>query len=129
MNSWKALGELPAETAESKAMSKELKRRGFRFVGPTVCYAFMQAAGLVERPRRRLLPLRRTVPIGQLDGGAILEGWRAARLEASLITQLFERLARLEERVDALSQPRRRLSGEVRSLRLRVDTMLLATIG
>ena len=42
------LGELPAETAESRAMSKELKRRGFRFVGPTVCYAFMQAVGLVN---------------------------------------------------------------------------------
>jgi DNA-3-methyladenine glycosylase I len=47
-NSWKKLGELPAETAESKAMSKELKRRGFRFVGPTICYAFMQACGLVN---------------------------------------------------------------------------------
>jgi DNA-3-methyladenine glycosylase I len=42
------LGELPAETAESRAMSRELKRRGFRFVGPTVCYAFMQAIGLVN---------------------------------------------------------------------------------
>ncbi len=42
------LGELPAETAESQAMSRELKRRGFRFVGPTVCYALMQAAGLVN---------------------------------------------------------------------------------
>ena len=48
VNSWKTLAEIPAETAESKAMSKELKRRGFRFVGPTVCYAFMQAAGLVD---------------------------------------------------------------------------------
>jgi DNA-3-methyladenine glycosylase I len=48
LNRWRSLGELPAETAESKAMSKELKRRGFRFVGPTVCYAFMQAAGLVN---------------------------------------------------------------------------------
>jgi DNA-3-methyladenine glycosylase I len=47
-NSWKTMGEIPAETAESKAMSKELKRRGFRFVGPTVCYAFMQACGLVN---------------------------------------------------------------------------------
>ena len=45
---WKSLSELPAETPISKAMSKELKRRGFRFVGPTVCYAFMQAAGLVN---------------------------------------------------------------------------------
>lgn len=42
------LGELPTETAESRAMSHELKRRGFRFVGPTVCYAFMQAVGLVN---------------------------------------------------------------------------------
>jgi DNA-3-methyladenine glycosylase I len=45
---WRSLGELPAETAESRAMSKDLKRRGFRFVGPTVCYAFMQACGLVN---------------------------------------------------------------------------------
>ena len=47
-NGWKTLAEIPAETAESKAMSKELKRRGFRFVGPTICYAFMQACGLVN---------------------------------------------------------------------------------
>jgi DNA-3-methyladenine glycosylase I len=46
--SWKTTREIPAETAESKAMSKELKRRGFRFVGPTICYAFMQACGLVN---------------------------------------------------------------------------------
>jgi DNA-3-methyladenine glycosylase I len=45
---WKALADLPSETAESKAMSKDLKRRGFRFVGPTVCYAFMEAVGLVN---------------------------------------------------------------------------------
>jgi DNA-3-methyladenine glycosylase I len=42
------LGDILAETAESKAMSKDLKKRGFRFVGPTVCYAFMQACGLVQ---------------------------------------------------------------------------------
>jgi DNA-3-methyladenine glycosylase I len=45
---WRSVGEIPAETDESKAMSKDLKRRGFRFVGPTICYAFMQAAGLVN---------------------------------------------------------------------------------
>jgi DNA-3-methyladenine glycosylase I len=45
---WRTLGEIPSETEESRAMSKDLKRRGFRFVGPTVCYAFMQAAGLVN---------------------------------------------------------------------------------
>jgi DNA-3-methyladenine glycosylase I len=47
-NSWKTVAEVPAETPESKAMSKELKRRGFRFVGPTICYAFMQAVGMVN---------------------------------------------------------------------------------
>jgi DNA-3-methyladenine glycosylase I len=41
-------GDVPAETAESKAMSKELRKRGFSFVGPTICYAFMQAVGLVN---------------------------------------------------------------------------------
>jgi DNA-3-methyladenine glycosylase I len=45
---WRTLAEIPSETAESRAMSKDLKKRGFRFVGPTVCYAFMQAAGLVN---------------------------------------------------------------------------------
>jgi DNA-3-methyladenine glycosylase I len=45
---WRTIREIPAETAESRAMSKDLKRRGFRFVGPTVCYAFMQAVGLVN---------------------------------------------------------------------------------
>jgi DNA-3-methyladenine glycosylase I len=48
VNAWRTLAEVPAETAESRAMSKELKRRGFRFVGPTICYAFMQACGLVD---------------------------------------------------------------------------------
>ena len=48
VNRFARIGEIPSETAESNAMSKELKRRGFRFVGPTVCYAFMQACGLVN---------------------------------------------------------------------------------
>jgi DNA-3-methyladenine glycosylase I len=47
-NSWRAGKNLPAETKESQAMSKDLKRRGFNFVGPTVCYAFMQAVGMVN---------------------------------------------------------------------------------
>ena len=47
-NRWRALSELPSETGESRAMSRELRRRGFRFVGPTICYAFMQSAGLVN---------------------------------------------------------------------------------
>jgi DNA-3-methyladenine glycosylase I len=48
VNRWRSLEQIPAETAESKAMSKDLKRRGFRFVGPTVCYAMMQATGMVN---------------------------------------------------------------------------------
>jgi DNA-3-methyladenine glycosylase I len=47
-NRWRSLEEIPAESEGSRAMSRELKRRGFRFVGPTICYAFMQAAGLVN---------------------------------------------------------------------------------
>ena len=43
-----SLKDIPAKTAESEAMSRELKRRGFRFVGPTICYAFMQAIGMVN---------------------------------------------------------------------------------
>jgi len=45
---FRQLGDIPAQTDESTAMSKDLKKRGFRFVGPTVCYAFMQACGLVN---------------------------------------------------------------------------------
>jgi len=48
VNRWRALRELPAKTAESTAMSKALLKRGFRFVGPTICYAFMQAVGMVN---------------------------------------------------------------------------------
>jgi DNA-3-methyladenine glycosylase I len=47
-NRWQSLAELPAQTAESRAMSKDLKKHGFRFVGPTICYAFMQAVGMVN---------------------------------------------------------------------------------
>ncbi len=47
-NAWRALAEIPAETDESRAMSKDLQRRGFTFVGPTICYAFMQAVGMVN---------------------------------------------------------------------------------
>jgi DNA-3-methyladenine glycosylase I len=47
-NRRRSLRDVPAETAESRAMSRELKKRGFTFVGPTICYAFMQAAGMVN---------------------------------------------------------------------------------
>ena len=47
-NRFRKLSELPAQTRESEAMSRDLKKRGFRFVGPTICYAFMQAVGMVN---------------------------------------------------------------------------------
>lgn len=47
-NRWRAMSQLPAKTAESDAMSRDLKKRGFSFVGSTICYAFMQAIGMVN---------------------------------------------------------------------------------
>ena len=47
-NAWKSLREIPAKTPESEAMSKDLAKRGFKFVGATICYAFMQAVGMVS---------------------------------------------------------------------------------
>lgn len=47
-NSWKTMSELPAETPLSQIMSKTLKKSGFKFIGPTICYAFMQATGMVN---------------------------------------------------------------------------------
>lgn len=48
VNRWQILGQIPAQTPESTAMSRDLRRRGWNFVGPTICYAFMQSAGLVN---------------------------------------------------------------------------------
>jgi len=48
VNRWRDSGEIPAETVESRVLSKDLKGRGFRFVGPTICYAVMQAVGMVN---------------------------------------------------------------------------------
>ena len=48
VNSWRSLKEIPAITPKAEAMSKDLLKRGFRFVGPTICYAHMQATGMVN---------------------------------------------------------------------------------
>ncbi len=48
INHWRSVSQIPASTSESDALSKDLKKRGFNFVGSTICYAFMQAAGLVN---------------------------------------------------------------------------------
>ena len=47
-NAWSEMGDIPAETGESVALSRDLRARGLRFVGPTICYAFMQSAGMVN---------------------------------------------------------------------------------
>jgi len=47
-NAWKTMADIPAQTKASAEMSQDLKKRGFKFVGPTICYAFMQAAGMVN---------------------------------------------------------------------------------
>ena len=47
-NSWKSLTDIPARTGLSDTLSADLRRRGFKFVGPTICYAFLQSAGLVN---------------------------------------------------------------------------------
>lgn len=48
VNSWKDMSEVPSNTVESDAMSKDLKKRGFKFIGTTICYAYMQASGMVN---------------------------------------------------------------------------------
>jgi DNA-3-methyladenine glycosylase I len=48
VNAWSSITGIPAETDASRAMSRDLRKRGFRFVGPTICYALMQSAGLVN---------------------------------------------------------------------------------
>ncbi|MEH6823304.1 MAG: DNA-3-methyladenine glycosylase I [Motiliproteus sp.] len=48
INRWSSMAQVPTTSAESEAMSRDLKKRGFRFVGPTICYAFMQATGMVN---------------------------------------------------------------------------------
>ncbi|MFC1997803.1 DNA-3-methyladenine glycosylase I [Chloroflexota bacterium] len=48
INAWEKMAQIPATSPESEAMSKDLKKRGFNFVGPTICYAFMQAVGMVN---------------------------------------------------------------------------------
>jgi len=47
-NAWHSIKEVPASTPQSDALSRDLKKRGFRFVGSTICYAFMQAVGMVN---------------------------------------------------------------------------------
>lgn len=65
-NGWQALADVPARTDQSDAMSKDLKRRGFNFVGSTICYAFMQAVGMVND---HLTGCFRHAEVSELGGG------------------------------------------------------------
>lgn len=69
-NSWRSLAEIPASTPESEAMSKDLRKRGFIFVGSTICYAHMQATGMVND---HLVDCFRYADVGRLAAG-----WDAA---------------------------------------------------
>lgn len=70
-NAWRRLSDLPAATPLSKALSKDLKKRGFRFVGPTTCYAFMQAVGMVNDHQ---VDCFRHEPVRRLAAGLSLIG-------------------------------------------------------
>jgi len=78
-NAWSVQGTIPAETDESRAMSADLRRRGFRFVGPTICYALMQSAGLVND---HLTSCFRYDEVGEAAAAAPVSGTRARRREA-----------------------------------------------
>jgi DNA-3-methyladenine glycosylase I len=75
-NAWVEMGTIPAETDTSKAMSADLRRRGFRFVGPTICYALMQSAGLVND---HLVGCFRYPELAGTGSPAPLSGTRARR--------------------------------------------------
>jgi DNA-3-methyladenine glycosylase I len=77
VNRWRSLGQLPAESGESRAMSKDLRERGFSFVGPTICYAFMQAVGMVND---HLVDCHRYAPLaGRASGAARGRAARGSR--------------------------------------------------
>jgi DNA-3-methyladenine glycosylase I len=68
VNRFRSMADVPARTAESMAMSGELKRRGFKFVGPTICYAFMQAVGMVNDHLTGCFRYREISPPGSAAG-------------------------------------------------------------
>ena len=67
-NCWPSLAQVPATTPESEAMSKDLKRRGFKFVGSTICYAYMQAMGMVNDHTTDCFRYQQCKMLGQAEG-------------------------------------------------------------
>lgn len=65
VNQWRALSDLPAQTALSDQVSKDLKKRGFTFVGSTICYAFMQAIGMVNDHTKDCFRHPENLPVGR----------------------------------------------------------------
>ena len=68
-NEWRTMAEIPAKTPEAESMSADLKKRGFRFVGPTICYAHMQATGMVNDHTVDCFRYRQLRPGYELAGG------------------------------------------------------------
>jgi len=71
VNGWKSLSDLPAKTPEAEAMSRALKDRGFRFCGPTICYAFMQAVGMVNDHTTDCFRRRELLQFAQNQGSPV----------------------------------------------------------
>jgi len=69
-NAWASMADIPTQTAQSEAMSKDLKKRGFSFVGPTICYAFMQAVGMVNDHTTDCLRYTELLEKAQAKGGS-----------------------------------------------------------
>jgi DNA-3-methyladenine glycosylase I len=78
VNGWRSLNEIPAQTPESEALSKELARRGFRFVGPTIIYSHMQACGLVNDHLVSCFRHRELATLARLGGGRAAGSGRKA---------------------------------------------------
>ncbi len=81
-NAWRSIDQVPAETDASGSMARELRRRGFRFVGPTICYAFMQSAGLVND---HLVGCFRHGEVGRQAGEPMDSGTKVAGTARNLV--------------------------------------------
>ena len=68
INQWRSLRDVPARTAESDALSRDLSKRGFKFAGSTICYAFMQAVGMVDDHTTDCFKRKRNGRIGEQEG-------------------------------------------------------------
>ncbi len=136
VNRYRTLGDIPAETAESTAMSKDLKRRGFRFVGPTVCYAFMQACGLVNdhvvgcfryrevaRVRRVLLIVAALRPRRPPSPSAAGSSVRAKRSQAVSAADAVPRTSRSHQCIHSWQYENRSTSSGVRNVMPSVSQM------